>query len=58
VDRPINLMRLKLYWTRLGIRLMPVYTIKLQQARPRFVTLIRFNRSASGGYSKMFSLKG
>jgi len=50
VDRHINLnlMRLELSWTRLGIRLTPVYAGGFQQATPRFITLIRFNRSALG----------
>ena len=48
VDRPTNLMQLKGSWTRLGIRLTPVYTSGFQQPRPRFITLIRSNRSASG----------
>ena len=41
-------MRLELSWIHLGIRLTPVYASGSQRARPRFITPIRFNRSASG----------
>ena len=58
VDRPTNLMRSKRSWTRSGIRLTPVYTSGFQQPRPRFVTLIRFNRSASGRGFPDFSAQG
>ena len=47
-DRPTNLRRLKRSWTRLGIRLTPVYTSGFQRPRPRFIMLIHLNRSASG----------
>jgi len=41
-------MPLELSWTRLGIRLTPVYASWFRQARPRFITFVRSNRSALG----------